>query len=51
MPVRCHVACSWYMQCRAVRNGFPVTVLRPQIVCGFALGNPMNVVSALGLYA
>ncbi len=36
---------------RAERDGFAVTVLRPQIVCGFALGNPMNAVTALGVYA
>lgn len=36
---------------RAERDGFHVTVLRPQIVCGFALGNPMNAVTALGVYA
>lgn len=36
---------------RAERDGFAITVLRPQIVCGFALGNPMNAVTALGVYA
>ncbi|MCB1446320.1 MAG: SDR family oxidoreductase [Rhizobiaceae bacterium] len=36
---------------RAAADGFHVTVLRPQIVCGFALGNPMNAVTALGVYA
>jgi nucleoside-diphosphate-sugar epimerase len=36
---------------RAVEDGFHITVLRPQIVCGFALGNPMNAVTALGVYA
>lgn len=36
---------------RGMVDGFAVTVLRPQIVCGFALGNPMNAVTALGVYA
>lgn len=36
---------------RAAASGFYTTVLRPQIVCGFALGNPMNAVTALGVYA
>jgi nucleoside-diphosphate-sugar epimerase len=36
---------------RAAEDGFHITVLRPQIVCGFALGNPMNAVTALGVYA
>ncbi len=36
---------------RGERDGFGVTVLRPQIVCGFALANPMNAVTALGVYA
>lgn len=36
---------------RSARAGFALTVLRPQIVCGFALGNPMNAVTALGVYA
>jgi nucleoside-diphosphate-sugar epimerase len=33
------------------RHGLAITVLRPQIVCGFAIGNPMNAVTALGVYA
>jgi len=27
------------------------TILRPQIVCGIALGSPLNIVSAIGVYA
>lgn len=27
------------------------TILRPQIVCGLALGSPLNIVSAIGVYA
>ena len=36
---------------RGLRDNFAITVLRPQIVCGFALGNPMNAVTAIGVYA
>ncbi|MCB8882604.1 SDR family oxidoreductase [Acidisoma cellulosilytica] len=32
-------------------EGRGYTVLRPQIVCGFAIGNPMNAVTAIGTYA
>ena len=35
----------------AETQGFHMTILRPQIVCGFALGNPMNAVTAVGVYA
>jgi nucleoside-diphosphate-sugar epimerase len=35
---------------KAIEHGFHVTILRPQIVCGFALGNPMNAVTAIGVY-
>ena len=27
------------------------TILRPQIVCGIALGSPLNIISAIGVYA
>jgi len=30
---------------------FRYTIMRPQVVCGFALGSPMNMVSALGVLA
>ncbi|HEV7418146.1 MAG TPA: SDR family oxidoreductase [Tianweitania sediminis] len=36
---------------RSHSMGYAFTILRPQIVCGFALGNPMNAVTALGVYA
>ncbi|MDQ0323282.1 nucleoside-diphosphate-sugar epimerase [Pararhizobium capsulatum DSM 1112] len=35
---------------KAKEHGFHITILRPQIVCGFALGNPMNAVTAIGVY-
>ena len=36
---------------RARASGWSFSVVRPQIVCGVALGSPMNVVLALGVYA
>lgn len=36
---------------RAAREGWSWTVLRPQMIFGFALGTPMNMLMALGAYA
>lgn len=36
---------------RSAAEGWAYTVLRPQIVCGYALGNPMNAAMAIGVYA
>lgn len=36
---------------RSNTMGYDFTILRPQIVCGFALSNPMNALTALGVYA
>ncbi len=35
---------------RATGAAWSFTILRPQLVCGFALGNPMNAVAAIGVY-
>ncbi len=32
-------------------KGWSWTVLRPQIVCGLALGSPLNIISAIGVFA
>ncbi len=32
-------------------KGWSWTVLRPQIVCGVALGSPLNIISAIGVFA
>lgn len=39
------------VRARSAAQGWAFTVLRPQIVCGFALTNPMNAVMAIGVYA
>ena len=36
---------------RANAGGWRYTVLRPQIVCGLALGSPMNMTLAIGVFA
>ena len=36
---------------RAMRAGWAFTIMRPQIVCGVAVGSPMNMTMALGVYA
>ena len=36
---------------RASAGGWRYTVLRPQIVCGLALGSPMNMTLAIGIFA
>jgi nucleoside-diphosphate-sugar epimerase len=36
---------------RAAASSWTFTIFRPQIVCGSAIGSPMNVVAAIGVYA
>ena len=36
---------------RAARSGWAFTIMRPQIVCGVAVGSPMNMTLAVGAYA
>ena len=36
---------------RSAKADWTYTVLRPQVLCGVALGNPMNTVAGLGVYA
>jgi nucleoside-diphosphate-sugar epimerase len=35
----------------AARHGFTWSALRPEAVCGFAVGNPMNLMMAIAVYA
>ncbi len=35
----------------SARHGWTYSIMRPQVVCGFAFGSPMNMVSALGVFA
>ena len=36
---------------RSARGGWAFTIMRPQIVCGVAVGSPMNMTMAIGVYA
>jgi nucleoside-diphosphate-sugar epimerase len=36
---------------RAERDGFAFTIFRPEAVCGVATGNPMNLLTAIAVYA
>ena len=40
-----------FLRARPAVRPWSFTVLRPQIVCGFALSNPMNALTAIGVYA
>ena len=40
-----------YLREAAASHGFAFSIMRPQVVCGFALGSPMNIIAAIGVYA
>jgi len=40
-----------YLRAACADRRWHYTIMRPQIVCGFALGSPMNMLLALGVYA
>jgi hypothetical protein len=39
------------LRLRAERDGFAFTIFRPEAVCGVATGNPMNLLTAIAVYA
>src|ERR1700747_803701 len=39
------------LRLRAERDGFACTIFRPEAVCGLATGNPMNLLTAIAVYA
>ena len=39
------------LRVRAEREGFAFTIFRPEAVCGVATGNPMNLLTAIAVYA
>jgi nucleoside-diphosphate-sugar epimerase len=48
----CYFAQEDELRARQARGaGFSLSILRPQIVCGIALGSPMNVVAGIGAFA
>jgi nucleoside-diphosphate-sugar epimerase len=40
-----------WLEVAAARHGFTWSALRPEAVCGFAAGNPMNLMMAIAVYA
>jgi len=40
-----------WLTARQLGKRWTWTVLRPQLVCGFALGSPMNIIAGIGAYA
>ena len=40
-----------WLESAAARHGFTWSALRPEAVCGFAVGNPMNLMMAIAVYA
>jgi nucleoside-diphosphate-sugar epimerase len=51
MPPEFNVDQQDYLEARAARAGWSWSALRPSVVCGFALGNPMNLAMVIGIYA
>src|SRR5262249_33216085 len=40
-----------YLKPLAAKARFTYSIMRPQIVCGTAIGSPMNMIAAIGVYA
>jgi nucleoside-diphosphate-sugar epimerase len=51
MPPNFYYAQEDFLRERQLSRGWTWSALRPQLVCGFALGSPNNAVAALGAYA
>ena len=51
MPPEFNIDQQDYLEARAARTGWSWSALRPSVVCGFALGNPMNLAMVIGIYA
>jgi nucleoside-diphosphate-sugar epimerase len=51
MPLNFYYSQQDWLEEAATRDGFAWSALRPEAVCGFALGNPMNLTMAIAVYA
>ncbi|MDT5356465.1 MAG: hypothetical protein QOJ56_4997 [Mycobacterium sp.] len=51
MPPNFYYSQQDWLEDAATRDGFTWSALRPEAVCGFALGNPMNLTMAIAVYA
>lgn len=51
MPPNFYVEQETWLRARAADSGWSFSALRPHTVCGFALGNPMNIATVIATYA
>jgi nucleoside-diphosphate-sugar epimerase len=51
MPPEFNVTQQEHLEQRAAERGWTWSAIRPPVVCGTALGNPMNLVAVLAVYA
>ncbi|WP_214404136.1 SDR family oxidoreductase [Pseudonocardia lacus] len=51
MPPEFNVSQQEFLQQRAAERDWTWSAIRPSVVCGHALGNPMNLVAVLAVYA
>lgn len=51
MPPNFYVDQETWLRAKAATSGWSFSALRPQTVCGFALGNPMNIATVIATYA
>lgn len=51
MPPEFNIDQQDYLEAHAAQAGWNWSALRPSVVCGFALGNPMNLAMVIGVYA
>lgn len=51
MPPEFNVDQQQFLENRQPKSSWTWSALRPSVVCGFALGNPMNLAMVIGIYA
>ncbi len=51
MPPEFNIDQQDFLEARATKAGWTWSALRPSVVCGFALGNPMNLAMVIAIYA
>ncbi|QUL54349.1 SDR family oxidoreductase [Paenibacillus tritici] len=51
MPPEFNIAQQDFLEQRQLGKSWTWSALRPSVVCGFALGNPMNLAMVIGIYA
>ncbi|HEV7933708.1 MAG TPA: SDR family oxidoreductase [Actinomadura sp.] len=51
MPPESNVGQQEFLQDRQAGKAWTWSAIRPSVVCGFALGNPMNLAMVIGIYA